>query len=151
MSLRRNQLALVHIAKKDMGLDDETYRGHIAAIAPHRTSAKDLTQEQLEALLKRFRAFGWKPKPKPGKPRYSPKTRDKPGPKTPIDKIRALWIECANAGKVGKGEQALGAFVQRMTSKTLKPQVSRVEWTNARQQRAIIEALKAMLERTNAD
>ena len=50
MGMRRKQLALVHIAKKDLGLDDEAYRGHIAAIAPTRTSAKDLSQEQLDKL-----------------------------------------------------------------------------------------------------
>ncbi|MHB9021326.1 MAG: gp16 family protein [Halothiobacillus sp.] len=70
MNDRRNMLAKIHIAKKDLRLDDDTYR---AILARHGTSSempssRDLTIAQMDAVLREFTGFGWQPKqPKAGR------------------------------------------------------------------------------------
>lgn len=53
-------LAKIHIAKKQLCLDDEIYRAVISSIAPGRSSSADLDNRQLSALLKHFERNGFK-------------------------------------------------------------------------------------------
>ena len=57
-----NQLAKIHIAKAQLGLDDETYRALL-----HRVTGKDsaarMTEKQRATVLAEMRGKGWKPKP----------------------------------------------------------------------------------------
>ncbi|MFZ5775088.1 MAG: phage protein GemA/Gp16 family protein [Thermodesulfobacteriota bacterium] len=54
-------LAKIHIAKKELGMDDDAYRTmlhlHFGV-----ESAKDLQPRQVTVLLNQFRAKGWKPR-----------------------------------------------------------------------------------------
>jgi hypothetical protein len=52
------ELAKVHIAKRDLKLNDELYRGFMNVLFGE-TSAKDLTHEQIEELLEHFKSLGW--------------------------------------------------------------------------------------------
>lgn len=54
----RNQLARVHIAKKDLQLTDALYRDFLELWFGKR-SAKDLTASEIEALLTHFQGLGW--------------------------------------------------------------------------------------------
>lgn len=54
------ELAKIHIAKKDLGLDDDAYRTLLWTVARVR-SAKDLDEYGRRAVLDHFRARGWKP------------------------------------------------------------------------------------------
>ena len=54
----RAELARIHIAKRDLKLTDELYRGFLHVLFG-RSSAKDLTHEQVEELLVHFRSLGW--------------------------------------------------------------------------------------------
>ncbi len=56
----RNQLARVHIAKKDLKLTDALYRDFLELWFGKR-SAKDLTASEIEALLTHFQGLGWEP------------------------------------------------------------------------------------------
>lgn len=67
-ALRRSQLAQIHIAKKDLGLDDDTYRALMIDVAGV-DSAADLTAKQRRAVLERFEEKGWK---KAKRPRGNP-------------------------------------------------------------------------------
>ncbi len=58
MTTRNLQLSKIHIAKKDLGLDDETYRALLGRVAGVR-SAKDLTPRQIGAVLAEFARLGW--------------------------------------------------------------------------------------------
>lgn len=58
---RRSLLAKVHIAKKDLGLDDDVYRDLLQREFGKR-SAKSLTIVQLENLVDYFRSLGWQPR-----------------------------------------------------------------------------------------
>lgn len=58
MNTRNLQLSKIHIAKKDLGLDDETYRSILARVAGVR-SAKDLNPRQIGHVLAEFTRLGW--------------------------------------------------------------------------------------------
>ena len=60
---KRREIALIHIAKADLGLDDETYRDVLWTVARVR-SAADLDFAGRNKVLDHFKARGWKPKPK---------------------------------------------------------------------------------------
>lgn len=71
MTDRRNELAKIHVAKKALGLDDDTYRAMLWAVARVR-SAKDLDAAGRAKVLDHLKARGFKPAPKrgshPGRP-----------------------------------------------------------------------------------
>ena len=60
---RKGLLAKIHIAKKDMCLDDEMYRAILAGKPFCVKSAGDLTFQGLEALVRHFKALGWQERP----------------------------------------------------------------------------------------
>ena len=59
---RNRLLAKVHIAKKDLGLDDDVYRELLDNMFGRR-SAADLSTNDLFRLLRHFRSCGWRQKP----------------------------------------------------------------------------------------
>jgi phage gp16-like protein len=61
---RRVLLAKVHIARKQLGLEEGDYRDILAA-RYRRTSAAELSIWQLEDLVRWFREKGWTPRPRP--------------------------------------------------------------------------------------
>lgn len=59
---RRADLAKIHIAKKDLGLDDDIYRQVIREVGKSRTgSAADLDIAGRSRVLAHFKRSGWKP------------------------------------------------------------------------------------------
>jgi len=92
----RPLLAKIHIAKKELALDEETYREILSsefACLPVRQgvrSSKDMTDRQAIKLINIFREKGWVPKTKPKK--YDDKKGDRysatPGQKRLIE---VLW------------------------------------------------------------
>ena len=69
---RGKELAQIHIAQQQLGLDDETYRAMLEGVAGVR-SARDLDDAGRAKVLAHLRASGFKPapphKPTPGRPR----------------------------------------------------------------------------------
>lgn len=59
-SVRKRDLAKIHIAKKELGLDDEIYRDILEQIAGVRSSAL-LDEEGRISVIKRFKELGFKP------------------------------------------------------------------------------------------
>lgn len=66
---RRSLLAKVHIAKKDLGLDDEAYLAILARFGVESSGALDV--KGLEKLLAHFEKLGWASTPKQAKPRIN--------------------------------------------------------------------------------
>ncbi|WP_413190829.1 gp16 family protein [Psychrobacter sp. AT9] len=68
MSNKKILMAKIHIAKKDLHLDDDTYRDVLWRVTGKR-SCKDMTIAQLQDVAKDMEASGFKPKaaPKHGK------------------------------------------------------------------------------------
>lgn len=56
--LSRDVLAKLHIAKKDLCLDDDDYRDILERSTGHR-SAREITPEQVPALQRELRRLGW--------------------------------------------------------------------------------------------
>ncbi|KMQ73769.1 regulatory protein GemA [Marinobacter subterrani] len=90
MSINQRGLAQVHIAAKELGMDDDTYRALLARVAGVR-SAKHLNARQLSQVLDEFRRLGWVPKP--GKKAGRKKPRTPPSRKAVMDKVEALLAE----------------------------------------------------------
>lgn len=59
--LTRSQIALLHVAKAKLGLDDETYRDLLEDEAGVR-SAADLDREGLSAVMRRLARLGFHPR-----------------------------------------------------------------------------------------
>lgn len=144
---RRALLAKVHLAKKDLRLDDDTYRDILELITGRRSSA-ECSVGELETLVAHFRAQGFVPKvvgagksgtaPVPGRGRAA----DHPVAK----KARAMWISLHQLGEVeNPSEQALEAFAKRQL------RVERMQWMDQSLGFKLIEALKDWAEREGWD
>lgn len=120
-------LAKIHIAKQQLGLDDETYRALLARVAGVR-SAKELNPRQVGAVLREFERLGFQPKPSTRRA-----GRAKPNPaaerKALVGKIEAQLSE---AGRVW-------AYADAMALRMFK--VAQVEWCNPDQLRRLVAAL----------
>lgn len=118
-------LAKIHIAKAQLGLDDDTYRALLARVAGVR-SAKDLTTRQVGAVLREFERLGFQPKP-------ARKGRAAPVPAADraalIGKIEAQLSEAQRAW----------AYADAMALRMFK--VERVEWCDTDQLRRLVAAL----------
>lgn len=125
MNLRQANLAKIHIAKKALGLDDDTYRALLARVAGV-TSAKDLNPRQVSAVLAEFQRLGWQP---PAKPTSRPAPNPAPDRKKLIGKIEA---QLATAGRPW-------AYADAMCSRMFK--VERVEWCDSDQLQRLVAAL----------
>ncbi len=55
---RASAIAKVHVAKKQLGLDDETYRAVLRRVTG-RDSAADLNEVQLGSVIREFVRLGW--------------------------------------------------------------------------------------------
>ncbi len=58
MTTRKSLIAMVHIAKSRMGMDDETYRDWLAKNTGKRSSS-DLSDKQLATLVQTLRTAGY--------------------------------------------------------------------------------------------
>ncbi len=142
--IRKTELAAIHIAKKELGLDDENYRFTLRAVCGvESASALDFIGRQ--KILMHFRALGWNPGAPGAKTsgrNGKPVKREKPTGQA--SKIWALWFELHRQGAVeNKSIHALNAFVKRTT----KGECDRLEWLTAEQANAVIEAQKQWLRR----
>ena len=64
--MNRQLLAKIHIAKKELGLEDEVYREALNSMFKVQSS-KDLNDRQAVILIGHFKDCGWQPKSKPKK------------------------------------------------------------------------------------
>lgn len=130
---RRRALAKIHIAKKELGLDDADYRAVVRSVAEGRESAAQLSDAELQRLLERLSELGWRPR--------LPRTAQRPLPPM-VWKARELWLELHRRGAVrNPGWSALARFAKRMTG------VGDLRRLDVRQATVVIEALKRWQER----
>lgn len=133
---RSAMLAKIHIAKKELGLDDDTYRAVLERLTGHTSSAK-CSDAQLADLLAHFKAEGFKARS------TARSTRVKVAGNRPLadaphaSKIRALWITLYELGVIAdSSEAALAGFVRRQAK------VEALQWLSPDQAPRVIEALK---------
>ena len=138
MKIGSKQKALIHVAKTQLGLDDERYRDLLRSTCGVE-SAKELDYIQYDKLLKRFRELGFKVSHKKGhrQPYLQAPNRDPSGLPSPahLKKINDLyeqlgWME---------PERRIG----------LNQRIIKRPWPqNRADANKIIEALKSMVART---
>lgn len=144
---KRSLLAMVHIAPKQLDMDDDDYR----AVLLRETgcmSAKDCTVQQLDKLMAEFRRLGFS------------STANRPGRKVQppradhalARKARVMWISLAHLCAIEttpqaaiKSDKALEAFAKRQLG------CERLQWADQTQGDKLIEALKAIAIRHGWD
>ena len=132
-SNRLHLIRLVHVAKRDLRMDDDAYRAILKARFNTESSA-DLSVLQLERLVSHFKACGFKVKQKAGTRTLASDSQSR--------KIRALWLVLHGAGVVrDSSENALAALVKRMAK------VEALQWLKKDQASRVIEELKKWCDR----
>lgn len=126
MNTRNLQLSKIHIAKKDLGLDDETYRALLGRVAGVR-SAKDLSPRQISHVLAEFARLGWtSTSTKQTSRKPSTPTADR---KKLMGKVGAFLAEANRSW----------AYADGMAMRMFK--VERVEWLDPEQLHKMVAAL----------
>ena len=103
---RRRDLATIHMAKKQLGMDDAAYRDILWSVARVRSSS-ELDQAGRSKLLDHFKACGWKPTPKVNEWAFI----DKAAP----DRRPLLKKICMVCKSVGAGKAYAEGAAQRQT------------------------------------
>ena len=133
---RQRLIRLIHVAKRDLSMDDDTYRAILQRIGKKASSA-DLTIPELEKVLEHLKRSGFKVRSK-AKPAQA-KTK----PSRPLaqdgesKKIRALWLFLHELGAVkNPSEEALATYVKRIAG------VDALQWISGEQAERLIETMK---------
>lgn len=87
---RRRKLAVIHIARKELALDDDTYRTLLTGAAGVDSAGALLNDRQYFDVMRAFKAAGWQPKPPAGRK----------APDAQMRKCYALWCELHRLGAV---------------------------------------------------
>lgn len=136
-SHRNPMIAKIHCARRDLALDDGTYRALLNRVTG-KFSVADLKDAELVAVLDEFKRLGWRKK------KRGPK-RAGSRPLAPGDeaaKARALWLALYHLGEVhDPREAALAAFGQRITGKAA------LQFMRAAQMDGLIKALRGWCDR----
>ncbi|MCX9039386.1 regulatory protein GemA [Citrobacter portucalensis] len=142
--MRSNTIRLIHVARRSLGLDDETYRAFLSSVISGKTSCRDMSDAQLDKVLDAMKKRGFSPV-------------SKPKAKTPAGiagKIRAIWSVMYSQGFVTSNDDtAIDAYVKRITrQKNGGEGVARLCWLRDDNATVVLESLKrwhrrCMLER----
>lgn len=99
-------LAAIHVAKKQLGLDDDTYRAVLVRVTG-KESAREMSEIERQRVVEALRKRGFKKASKPSRNKAAGPYRGK---------LQALWIAMWNLGLAADGTDAgLTAFVRRQT------------------------------------
>ena len=132
---RQRLIRLIHVAKRDLQLDDDTYRAILQRVGG-KDSSSDLTVPDLEKVLEHMKRSGFKVRSKAKQP--APAKSSRPlAQDAESKKIRALWLFMNQIGVVkNPSEEALASYVKRITG------VDALQWINGDQAETLIESLK---------
>jgi len=129
---RRAELGKIHMAKKALGLDDDTYRDVLWAVCRVRSSA-DLDSQGRFKLIAHFKHLGWKSS-RGKRPKLDPQSR----------KVWSLWYQLKDAGLLASASaKALRTEVKKLTG------CDDLRFCDIEQKNLIIECLKKWLAREN--
>lgn len=135
------QIAKIHIAKKQLGLDDYTYRAALKT-ATGKTSCSNMTSAELDRALDHFKSKGFKPKSD---------HRNASSNKSYVRLIYALWASCHKLGEIEDGSRtALRTFVAKRSEQG-GHRCDDPEFLTYDQASPIIETLKSIEQRGKAN
>ncbi|WP_323094327.1 gp16 family protein [Aeromonas hydrophila] len=134
-------LTLVHVGRRELGLEDEDYRTLLESVTGAR-SAKGLSVAQLDAVVTAMKGLGFKVKGNTTGRRSPPSTAHVQAPE--VRKLRAIWITMKQDGLLRDGsEDALGSYIKRMTANANGGAgIHRADWLTSVQAERVLEALK---------
>lgn len=125
MALKKSIISKIHVAKTQLGLDDDVYRQMLQRVTG-KLSSKDLTEREAGRLIAEFKAKGFIEK-------TNPKTKGKPHnfKQLPdyIKKVEALLADM----------KLDWAYADGITKQMFS--IERCAWLNASQLKALIAAL----------
>lgn len=136
MRFSRNKLIqLIHIAKNQLGFDEETYRDKLESLTGKRSCSR-MEVSELEVVLQKMKQHGFKVT----KPSNAGELKQADDPQSRL--IRSLWLQLHEAGAVrDPSEEALAKFVENQTG------VSALQFLSTKSASHIIERLKKWLVR----
>lgn len=110
---RTHLIRLIHVARRDLDMADDTYRTLVGQLAAGKTSSADCTIPELERIVAHLKKAGFKVrKPKAIQPAEARPLATDPESK----KLRAVWLLLHQIGATHSNtEAALAAYVKRMT------------------------------------
>lgn len=114
----------IQIARRQLGLDDDTYRAILKRTAGVESS-KDLSPRQVGRVLVELERLGFKPKASPGRAK----------PKPAAERAKLVGKIEAQLAEAGRPWDYADSLAKRMY------QVERLEWCDAEQLRGIVTAL----------
>lgn len=120
MESRKSLMAKIHIARKDLGLDEDTYRAMMLNLTG-KNSAKDCTDRQLVMVFSALRKRGWKDS-RPKGPKVRPEMQDMLG------KLNALRLDTKKSW----------AYVESIAKRLYGVGIS---WLDTGQMRGVITAM----------
>lgn len=127
---RPKLIQLIHIAKSQLHLDDDTYRAMLTANTG-KNSTKDMTLTELRTVFEHLKTVGFKTTP----PKQAGKLRQADDEQSKL--IRHLWLSLHDLGEVrDPRESALANYIKRQTG------VQFLQWLKIEQASQVIEALK---------
>lgn len=127
-------IQLIHIAKSQLHLDDDTYRAMLTANTG-KNSTKDMTLTELRTVFEHLKTAGFKTTPSTATKKQAGKLRQADDDQSKL--IRHLWLSLHDLGEVrDPRESALANYVKRQTG------VQFLQWLKMEQASQVIEALK---------
>lgn len=132
MPLSRSKLALIHIAKAQLGMADDTYRALLRELA-NVDSGKELDETGFEAVIGHFEKLGFKTR------RQQRSFGNRPGMATPeqVEFIRNLWKQYTGH----EDETSLNHWLEN------KFRITALRFANRGAAHQALVALKAMVRR----
>lgn len=132
--IREREIRLIHVAKRELQLDDDTYRAMLWSLARVKSS-KDLDFTGRKKVLDHLKARGFKVKTAPA---------NKNASDSRYRKIRVLWKELKKRAMVEKDtDQAVRAYIKRTTG------CEDFQFLNNHQISTVIESLKSWVARAD--
>lgn len=128
------KLGAIRVARKQLGLDEDTYRLMLREVTG-KSSSKELSLHEVNKVLDHLVKRGFKMTPPKGRPGAESSRRMDTSAEA--SKVRALWLLLAELGEVkNPSEQALAAYVRRIAK------VDDLHWADATAMLRLIETLK---------
>ena len=132
---RQSLIRLIHVAKRDLQMAEDTYRDLLQRIG-NASSSSELSDSKLEKVLEHMKRAGFKVRSKrAAAPEKRPSRSLAHDPES--KKIRALWLFLHQLGAVkNPSEEALAAYVKRIAG------VDALQWASSAQAERLIETMK---------
>lgn len=136
---RTRLIRLIHVARRDIDMADDTYRALLARLCGGKTSSADCSVPELERIIDHLKKAGFKVrKPKAAKPAESRPLATDPESR----KLRALWILLHQVGATDSAsESSLAVYIRGRAG------VDALQFVKPSDRHALIEGLKSWAAR----